>query len=203
MEILIFQLVILLFSAVIHEVSHGIIAYRLGDSTAKLAGRLTLNPIKHLDLMGSFILPLSLFLVSGGRLIFGWAKPVPFNPYNLKKPKRDSGLIAAAGPLSNIIIAIVFGLIIKTIKTGIFPAPYSLALFFEIIVLINLSLAVFNAVPIPPLDGSKILAAIIPESAEKFLNFLEKNSTLLLFAFIIFGFRLIAPIIIFLHNLII
>src|SRR3989344_5320828 len=99
-----FQLIILIFSAIVHEVSHGTIADKLGDPTARLAGRLTLNPIKHLDPFGSVILPLSLFFASGGALFFGWAKPVPYNPINLKKPRRDAGLIALAGPVSNLVM---------------------------------------------------------------------------------------------------
>ena len=111
--VLIFQLIILLFSVTIHEVSHGAMAYKLGDPTAKDSGRLSLNPLKHLDPFGSFLLPLFLFLVSKGSFVFGWAKPVPFNPLLLKKPKRDIGLVAFAGPAANLSLAIIFGLLLR------------------------------------------------------------------------------------------
>src|SRR3989338_7449225 len=101
METFIFQIIVLIFSVVIHEVSHGYVAEYLGDPTARLAGRLTLNPVKHLDLFGSFILPVSLWFLTGGAMVFGWAKPVPYNPYNLKDPISGGAKIAAAGPLSN------------------------------------------------------------------------------------------------------
>ena len=155
---LIFQLAVLLFSVMIHEVSHGTAALRLGDTTAKDAGRLTLNPLKHLDVFGSIILPISLFILSGGSFILGWAKPVPFNPMNLKNPKRGAGMIAAFGPLSNFTIAIVFGIALRIL----FPFSEiafiaSLILLLNTIVVINILLGVFNLVPLPPLDGSNIL----------------------------------------------
>src|SRR3990167_5811299 len=109
--ILIFQLIVLLFSIIIHEVSHGVMANKLGDPTAKNAGRLTLNPLKHLDFFGSFLLPFLLFMAKSP-VLFGWAKPVPFNPANLRNPKRDSGFIGLAGPLSNLSMAIIFSLVL-------------------------------------------------------------------------------------------
>lgn len=198
----IFQLIILLFSAVIHEVSHGLMAEHLGDPTAKLSGRLTLNPLKHLDPFGSIILPFSLFFISQGALVFGWAKPVPYNPHNLKRPERDAGLIAIAGPLSNIIIAIIMGAIYRL--GLIFPSSFLSGILPLIgaIVFINIILAIFNLVPIPPLDGSKILFAVFPGHI-RFKYFLEKYGAILLIIFIIFGLRIIEPIIFSVYNLII
>ena len=191
--IFIFQLATLILSVVIHEVSHGLIAYRLGDNTAKDMGRLTLNPIKHLDFFGSFLFPLVLFLF-GSPVLFGWAKPVPYNPYNLKDPQKGGGLIAAAGPISNLSVAVVFGIILKIFSATNFMASPAM-LFLQIIILINVSLAIFNLVPIPPLDGSKILFAFLPPRYLKAQIFLERYGFLLLLLFIFFGIRLIQPII--------
>lgn len=159
MELLIFQLVILLFSVVIHEVSHGYVAERLGDPTARLAGRLTLNPLRHLDMFGSILMPLLLFL-SQSPIIFGWAKPVPYNPTLLVKDFRYGPLkVALAGPASNLLIAVIMGLLLR------FTAPFLpeiSALLIGFIVFINILLAVFNLIPLPPLDGSKILTIILP-----------------------------------------
>lgn len=191
-----FQLIVLLFSVVIHEVAHGTVAERLGDPTAKYAGRLTLNPIKHLDPFGSVILPISLFFVSHGGFLFGWAKPVPFNPYNLKKPERDGALIAIAGPLSNLSLAFIFGLAAKaSILFSSSPLVENLRPFFFVIILTNVALAIFNLVPLPPLDGSKIIFAFLPRSADKIKLLLEQYGPFLLLIFIFFGFNVITPII--------
>lgn len=187
----IFQLVVLLFSVIIHEVSHGFVAYRLGDTTAKDAGRLTLNPISHLDPFGSVILPLALFIFRSP-VLFGWAKPVPFNPYNLKNPKKDSGLIALAGPGSNLLVAFVFGLLLW-LAAPIISAP--LVVFLSIVVKINIVLAVFNLVPIPPLDGSKILFSFLPRKYEHYYTSVEPYGMYILLFFLFFGFWLIIPII--------
>jgi len=195
METFIFQIIVLIFSVVIHEVSHGYVAEYLGDPTARLAGRLTLNPVKHLDLFGSFILPVSLWFLTGGAMVFGWAKPVPYNPYNLKDPIRGGAQIAAAGPLSNFLVAIIFAIAFRAAHT---LAPESLLLvLFAGIVQINILLAVFNLVPIPPLDGSKLLPAILPrsETSARIFGFLEQNGFILLLVFLFFGFELIQPII--------
>ena len=149
-----FQVILLIFSVVVHEVAHGVAAYRLGDPTAKYAGRLTLNPIKHLDLFGSIILPALLVTTKAG-FIFGWAKPVPYNPYNFKRGgKWGEAIVAVAGPASNLAIALVFGLLIR------FAVPAGL-LSTEVlqltasVVFINILLALFNLVPIAPLVGTK------------------------------------------------
>ncbi len=199
---LIFLLLILLFSVVVHEVSHGFVAEHLGDPTARLAGRLTLNPIKHLDPFGSVILPLLLSLVPGG-VVFGWAKPVPYNPLNLKNPERSGALIAVAGPLSNISLALVFAAFLKIIGFVYLPNALVLDLgeLFSKIVLINIALAVFNLVPLPPLDGSKVLFALLPKSANRFKLVLERSGMFLLLIFIFFGFKLLTPVILSIYHL--
>ncbi|MEK7627833.1 MAG: site-2 protease family protein [Patescibacteria group bacterium] len=157
---IIFNIVIIVFSVVIHEVSHGYMANFLGDPTARLQGRLTLNPISHLDPFGSVILPLMLSL-SSSPLLFGWAKPVPYNPYNLRRGGLWSeALVAGAGPASNLAIALMFALFIRIgSNMGVSESVLALSL---MVVGINVMLALFNLVPIPPLDGSKILSAILP-----------------------------------------
>lgn len=161
-SLLIFQLAVLLGSVIIHEVSHGLMALRLGDDTAKLAGRLTLNPIKHLDPVGSFIFPLLLIVIKSPVLL-GWAKPVPYNPALLHKDYKYGPLkVALAGPASNLLVA---GIVALVIRIGIsFLNPVTVA-FLGFIVFINVLLAIFNLVPIPPLDGSKIIAAFLPPQA--------------------------------------
>lgn len=152
-----FQIIVLIFSAVIHEYLHGYMAHYLGDNTAKNAGRLTINPLAHLEWFGSFILPL-LLVISGSPFVVGWAKPVPYNPYNLRDRKFGDAKVALAGPLGNILIAVFFGLLLR------FMPAFSLTFsgLLGIIVYINLLLAVFNLLPVPPLDGSKILALVLP-----------------------------------------
>lgn len=200
---LIFQLAVLLFSVMIHEVSHGLVALKLGDPTAKNAGRLNLNPLKHLDLFGSVILPLLLFTLSGGRFIFGWAKPVPYNPLNLKNPKKGSGIIAAVGPISNLLVAVVFGIILRLI----FPFASTelvgnLIVLLNTIVLVNCLLAIFNLLPIPPLDGSGILFSLLPAEWREVQLFLTRYGLFILILFIAFGFGFISPIIAGLYKLI-
>src|SRR3989344_1312963 len=154
----VFTILILILSVVVHEVAHGWAAYFLGDPTAKLAGRLTLNPLPHLDPLGSVFLPLLLF-IPPSPILFGWAKPVPYNPYNLQAGRLGPAIVGLAGPVSNLFLAGVFSIIIR-LTIGIAPMA-----FFELaamIVIINLGLAIFNLIPIPPLDGSKILFALIP-----------------------------------------
>lgn len=154
---------ILIFSVVIHEVSHGYAAYFLGDPTAKYAGRLTLNPLKHLDPWGSFLVPLFLTISHLG-IIFGWAKPVPYNPYNLSNQKYGPALVGVAGPLSNLALALLAGVMIRImlvigVEDGFFG--YNI---LALLVVINVFLIVFNLLPIPPLDGSKLLFAFLPVS---------------------------------------
>lgn len=195
-NLLLFFFVIIIPSAVIHEYAHGWAADYLGDPTAKLAGRLTLNPLAHIDLWGTLLLPLLLFLGTGGGFIFAYAKPVPYNPYNLRNFRWGPALVGAAGPLANLIIALVFGFLIR-----LFPLSV-LAEFFAIIVYANILLLVFNLVPVPPLDGSKILLAVLPDSMMQFKINLQRYGLFILIFFIFFAFQLIVPIIQFLFKLI-
>jgi len=149
---------ILIFSVIVHELAHGYVALYLGDPTAKLAGRLTLNPIPHLDPIGSVLIPLILALTPGG-FIFGWAKPVPYNLYNLRNQKWGEALVAVAGPGMNLFLALVFGLSLRFFA-GYLSLPTIEVMSF--IVFINILLALFNLIPIPPLDGSKVVNAFLP-----------------------------------------
>lgn len=153
-----FLVFVIMFSAVIHEVMHGVAADWLGDKTARYAGRLTLNPIPHLDPVGSVLLPL-FFTLTGSPIFFGWAKPVPYNPYNLKPGRFSEAIVAGAGPVSNLVIAAVFGLIIRM---SVFGATVNNVLL--LVVVVNTMLFLFNLLPIPPLDGSKIVSAILPRA---------------------------------------
>ena len=194
----IFQIAILLFSVVIHEVSHGAVAYALGDPTAKNEGRLTLNPISHLDFFGSIFLPIILYMSAG--FIFGWAKPVPYNPYNLKNQKYGPAMVGIAGPLSNFLIALVFGVLIRFSGVLNLPAAFLQIAFF--IAFLNLILAVFNLVPIPPLDGSKVLFAFLPARSIEFQEIFERYGIFLLLIFIFFFSGIILPVVTFLLRLI-
>jgi Zn-dependent protease len=197
-QIIIFQIIVLVFSAIIHEYMHGWMADRLGDPTAKNAGRLTLNPIPHIDLFGSILLPVIL-IVTGASFVFGWAKPVPYNPHNLKDQKYGPAKVAIAGPLGNLITAIFFGMILR-----FWPiASLQLVLLLQIIVFINLLLMIFNLVPIPPLDGSKVIMPFLPYQWQVKYAGLERYGMFLVVLFIIFGYSLIIPIIYFLFNLIV
>jgi Zn-dependent protease len=199
--IVIFEFLVLIFSAVLHEISHGYEAERLGDDTARKAGRLTLNPIVHLDLFGSILMPILLYIASGGAFFFAAAKPVPYNPNNLKDPRTGSAKIAFAGPLTNLGLAVIFGILVR-ISTYL---PVS-GIFIELlglICLVNILLGVFNLVPIPPLDGSRILFAALPQnqSTYRVMYFLERWGLLLVLLFVFFGFGVITPVINFLFTL--
>ena len=195
MEIIfIFIILILLCSIVVHEVSHGLMADYLGDPTARLAGRLTLNPLKHLDPIGSVLVPLILIISRVG-IVFGWAKPVPINPFNLRDKVYGQAKVAIAGPLANLLIALIFGIALRFLpflfsgQTGT-----NLTIIFSYIVWINLILAIFNLLPIPPLDGSHILFAFLPERFEDLKMFLIQYQLFVLFFFIFFCSHLIIPL---------
>jgi len=197
MEIIFFVFIILIFllSIIIHEVSHGAMADYLGDPTAKNEGRLTLNPIKHLDPIGSILVPLILIISRVG-IIFGWAKPVPINPFNLRDKVYGQAKVAIAGPLANILVALIFGIALRflpflfSVKIG-----SNLVIIFSYIVWINLLLAIFNLLPIPPLDGSHILFTFLPKQFDSLKIFLIQYQLFILIFFIFFCFRLIIPLI--------
>ena len=192
---------IFLFSVVVHEVAHGLMADYLGDPTARYAGRLTLNPLKHLDPLGSIFIPM-LLLITHSPVLFGWAKPVPINTYNLRDQRYGPAKVALAGPLANLIIAFFFGLLIRLlglIGTSFFSA--NLILTFSFVVQINLILAIFNLFPVPPLDGSHILFALFPQMEERTKIILYQWGILLLIFSIFFIFPIVFPLVRFLFQL--
>ncbi len=189
---LLFSLGVLVMSVVIHEVAHGVVADNLGDPTARLAGRLTLNPLKHLDPVGSFLVPGFLLLVGGP--VFGWARPVPYNPYNLRAGRWGPALVAGAGPLANLLIAVIFGLGLR----------YGLGNELLVqVVLLNLVLAIFNLIPVPPLDGSKLLFALLPDHLLYIEDRMNRYQLFLIFFLIVYAWRLIFPLVPFIFKLIV
>lgn len=194
----IFYIVVILYSVTIHEVSHGLMANSLGDPTAKNLGRLSLNPIKHMDLFGSVILPFLMFFTTG--FAFGYAKPVPYNPANLNDPKYGPVKVALAGPAVNIILALLFGLTLRFMP-DVFSSSLVPELFSRIVIL-NLVLAVFNMFPVPPLDGHWLLMAFLPPSMNNVRTYIYRNSFILfpivLIFFMVFG----SPFVFFLFKLI-
>lgn len=197
------QLFVVIISVIIHEVSHGYAALYFGDQTAKRAGRLTLNPLPHIDPIGSVILP-GLLALSGSGVLFGWARPVPVNLDNLTNKKFGSFVVSIAGIASNFLIAIVFGLLLRVLThTGVLSAPLFYAC--SVIIITNLGLAIFNILPIPPLDGSKIFAAILPYSVRLYLLQFEQYSFYIGIAFLLFisRFDFISPLIRFLYGVLV
>ena len=184
--ITIFSLIVLLFSVIIHELAHGYVANSLGDPTAQYAGRLTLNPIPHLDFFGSLLLPLLLF-ITGSPVMVGWAKPVPVNPYNFKDQKWGAIKVSLAGPATNLILATFFGLLMRFIPYAFFLKMPAMFVILSFIVHINIILAIFNLVPIPPLDGSWILFKFIPYKFEYVKTFLQQYGMFILIFLIFFG----------------
>lgn len=186
-----FQIIILIMSVVIHEVAHGYAARSLGDHTAEYEGRLTLNPLKHLDPFGSLLLPFLSYQLGG--FLIGWAKPVPYNPYNLRPGRWSEAWVAAAGPLSNLALALIFGLLLRF--GGGAGLPTGFLEIATVITLINLVLMVFNLVPIAPLDGSKLLFALFPREVPQLRAFFEKFGFLLLILFIFFLWEYLLPVV--------
>jgi len=196
-------LIILFFSIIIHEVAHGWTAEKLGDPTARLSGRITLNPIPHIDLMGTIILPLMLLLL-GSSFIIGWAKPVPVNFYRLRHPKRDTILVSLSGIISNISLALFFAILWRVFYT-FDVGGLLLYRFLYYAVSLNLLLAIFNLIPIPPLDGSKVLGAIFPSLLGKMIFDPQISILGTLFIFILLGtgilWRLLNPVLFFFLSL--
>jgi len=181
----ILALIILIFSAILHEVAHGYVADKLGDPTARLMGRLTLNPRPHIDLWMSIILPL-LLIMSNSPVIFGAAKPVPVDPFNLKEGRKDMAIVSLAGPLTNVILAVAGAAIIRLLN--IHPSQLLLILspILILIVKLNLLLAIFNLLPIPPLDGSKVFALLLPEKDANTYLSLSSIGFFIIFALLLF-----------------
>ena len=196
----IWYILIILFSVVIHEVSHGVMANSLGDPTAKDLGRITLNPIKHLDLFGSILLPFFLFLV-GSPFVFAYAKPVPYNPANLRDRKFGPAKVALAGPAVNLALAVLFGLVLRFLPNSL--GSTSLPQLLAPIIQFNLILAIFNLVPIPPLDGHWLLFTFLPAKFTAFKLFLMHYSLIIFIAFLIFIFPFVYPLINFLFRVIV
>ena len=172
------MIIIVFYSIILHEISHAVVAKWLGDDTAKRQGRLSLNPFKHIDIFGTVILPLLTYFTLG--FIWGYAKPVPINPYNFKNPKRDMGLSAAAGPLSNILIGIVFALLFH-LSTG----SYIVSQICWNVIYLNFLLAFFNLIPVPPLDGSKVLGMFMTDEAYLKWTYQERKGMMILFIIIV------------------
>lgn len=193
-----FNLAILIISIIVHEVSHGLAALWQGDRTAQYQGRLTLNPLKHIDPVGSIIVPLLCALLPGS-LMFGWAKPVPYNPYNLKNGRTSEFLVAFAGPFSNILIALLGAFALRSFGMTLPDATVSI---ISMTILINLVLALFNLVPLPPLDGSKILSNILPFQASQQLNrFYSTYGLFATFFFIFFVWQYFVPVIFWVYRI--
>jgi Zn-dependent protease len=170
----------LLLAITFHEAAHGFMADYLGDPTPRSQGRLSLNPLSHIDAFGTVVMPLLLLFATGGRFVFGWAKPVPFDPYNLDNPRRDTALISLAGPATNIVLAIIASLVSRFLL----PSFYAPALYPFIS--INVVLAIFNLIPVHPLDGSKILLGLLPlELAAEWQVIMRRYGTLILLLLIL------------------
>jgi Zn-dependent protease len=187
LEVLLAEFVILVLSLSFHEAAHAWTANRLGDPTARLLGRLTLNPIRHVDLIGTVVFPL-VAMFSGIPLI-GWAKPVPVDMRHLKEPRRDFAIVAAAGPASNLLLALLASLIYRGMTAGVDLAPAALGVseIVRFVVLINILLAVFNMIPVPPLDGGNVLMGLVPARVAAGISFLRPYGFMILYALMFSG----------------
>ncbi len=184
-------------SVVVHELSHGLAADKLGDPTPRLQGRLTLNPLAHLDPVGSVLVPL---MTSFFGFTFGWAKPVEYNPYNIKNKRTGELLIALAGPASNLVLATIFGLFIRFTMAGEMTPSIQIMTY---IVTINIVLAIFNLIPLPPLDGSKILFSILPNQYGRTRMMLERYSPIFILIVIFFLWQIVSPLVPLIFKLIV
>lgn len=196
----IFYFIVLIFSIIVHEVAHGLAAEREGDPTARMLGRITLNPLKHIDWFGSVILPF-LLIVSSAGIVVGWAKPVPYDERNLRRGNTSVAWVAIAGILVNLGIALFFGILLR-IVVGAGIATTGFAEIASIIVLVNIVLALFNAIPLAPLDGFRFLSAVLPFRAQPTMQTIERFSLPLLIVFIVFGWKFVAPLAFGLYSLI-
>ncbi|OGZ07330.1 MAG: hypothetical protein A3C93_00795 [Candidatus Lloydbacteria bacterium RIFCSPHIGHO2_02_FULL_54_17] len=196
---MLFSVLVLVFSVVAHEVSHGYMAQYLGDPTARLAGRLTLNPLRHIDPIGSLLVPFITSILPGG-IVFGWAKPVPYNPYNLRDQKWGDAKVALAGPLTNLGIAVIFAAMLRFGEGAVAPEAANI---MQMIVLINVILTVFNLVPIPPLDGSKVLFNALPLRLRYVEEYFQRYALVLILIFAYFLWKFFLPFIYLLYILLV
>ena len=194
----------ILIAIVFHELAHGLVAYKLGDKTAKYAGRLTLNPLSHIDIFGTIILPFILLIYTNGQWVFGYAKPVPVNPYNFKNPKTGMALTAAAGPVANLLVAIVCTIIgvkiLNPLQEFIPPFIYEpLIMIIQATINISIVLAAFNLIPVPPLDGGRILLGVLPIKYSQMAEKYEQYGFLIVMVMIITGLTkfFVLPLVIF------
>lgn len=180
----------ILIAIVFHELAHGWVAYRLGDNTAKIAGRLTLNPISHIDLFGTIIMPFMLLVLTSGQWVFGYAKPVPVNPYNFRNPKTGMALTAAGGPIANLLVATVCTILLKWIVLPLMGAIPQfifepLVLILQATIMINIVLSAFNLIPVPPLDGGRILMGVLPIRYSQMMERIEPFGSLIVILMIV------------------
>jgi Zn-dependent protease len=180
------QIIILVFSIVFHEVAHGRVALWRGDTTARDAGRLTLNPLPHIDIFGTILFPL-LLIITNSPVLFGWAKPVPVNPFRFKEIKKDMALVGASGPASNLFLAVVIGILFR-ISNSMLGTDHAMTYALSYGVYINLVLTFFNLIPIPPLDGSRIVMAFLPENLAIQYSRIERYGFIIIFTLLFLGF---------------